>query len=220
MKQKLANITALGLILQLLCPQAVSADDAGDLLRLHWLCSDFQLPVRAYVVEAWFVLSAYPGLENQLEQQLQIKEGQHQGQLLDGSSLNTSLLRRGAKYYMEVQLITKQFKTAQYYYALWQGFADCYHLERPVGATLIIEMPELLDESAISKLAVELQQSLQADPAELLALEEIRQVAGCSPQMKHYISINGQKINYNLSFTQRQSRTVLYLATPVIYQQY
>ncbi len=87
MKPKIAIFTTISLLLNMMLPQPVSADAyTGDLERLHWLCSDYQLTVKGYVIEGWFALSNRPGLQSQLEQQLQLKEGQQQGQLLDGST--------------------------------------------------------------------------------------------------------------------------------------
>ena len=75
MKPKIAIVTTISLLCNMLLPQLVSADAyIGDLERLHWLCSDYQLPVKGYVIEGWFVLPNRPGLQAQLEQQLQLKE--------------------------------------------------------------------------------------------------------------------------------------------------
>ena len=71
MKTKVAILTTMGLLFNLLWPQPVSAEyDTGDLERLQWLCGDYQLPVKGYVIEGWFALQNRPGLQSQLEQQL------------------------------------------------------------------------------------------------------------------------------------------------------
>lgn len=221
MKPKIAIVTTISLLCNMLLPQPVSADAyIGDLERLHWLCSDYQLPVKGYVIEGWFVLPNRPGLQAQLEQQLQLKEGQQQGHLLDGSMLNSSLLRNGQKYYVELQLITEHLETAQHYYALWQNFADCYCVKKPIGVTVIAELPEVLDTAAITQLSGELQQSLQIEQSNTVAVEQTQQICGYSPQLYHTLDIGGEKINCNIAFVQQETKTAVYLATPVIYQQY
>ncbi len=221
MKTKVAILTTVGLLFNLLWPQPVSAEyDTGDLERLQWLCGDYQLPVKGYVIEGWFALPNRPGLQSQLEQQLQLQEGQQQGQLLDGSTLTSSLLRQGQKYFIELQLITEHLETARYYYGRWQNFAHRYGLDKPVGITVIAELPELLEDSAMDQLASELQQGLQATGGDLMDTGHAQQVCGYSPQLQHSLDIGGQKINFNLAFAQRAEKTAVYLATPVIYQQY
>ena len=221
MKPKIAIFTTISLLLNMMLPQPVSADAyTGDLERLHWLCSDYQLTVKGYVIEGWFALSNRPGLQSQLEQQLQLKEGQQQGQLLDGSTLNSSLLRNGQKYYIELQWITEHLETAQHYYALWQNFADCYCIKKPIGVTVIAELPEVLDEAAVTQLSGELQQSLQIAQSNTGITEQTRQICGYSPQLYHTLDIGGEKINCNIAFVQQKTKTAVYLATPVIYQQY
>lgn len=219
-KGKLALVTAMGILLNILTPQPVCADYfTSDLQRLHWLCSDYQLPVRGYVIEGWFALEDKAGVQRVLQEQLHLKMGQRQGNLLDGSALNTSVMRRGQKLYVELQLITEQIDTAQHYYALWQSFADCYQPTRPVGVTVITQLPEVLDDSAQAQLTGELQHSLSVEEG-LVQLDSVRQIAGYSPQLQHRLDIGGQLVNYNLAFRQNEQGTVLYLATPVIYQQY
>lgn len=221
MKPKIAIVTTISLLLNMMLPQPVSADAyTGDLERLHWLCSDYQLPVKGYVIEGWFMLSNRPGLQSQLQRQLQLKEGQQQGQLLDGSILNSSLLRNGQKYYIELQLITEHLETAQHYYALWQNFADYYGSKKPIGVTVITELPEVLEEAAITQLSGELQQSLQMTQSNTVSTEQAQQICGYSPQLYHTLDIGGEKINCNIAFVQQETKTAVYLATPVIYQQY
>ena len=63
MRQNMMMATTLSLLFSLLVPQPVSGEHAtGNLDRLHWLCSDYQLPVKGYVVEGWFSLPVYPGI--------------------------------------------------------------------------------------------------------------------------------------------------------------
>ena len=94
MRQNMMMATTLSLLFSLLVPQPVSGEHAtGNLDRLHWLCSDYQLPVKGYVVEGWFSLPVYPGMQNKIMKQLQIPEGQQTGNLLDGSMVNTSFTR-------------------------------------------------------------------------------------------------------------------------------
>lgn len=221
MKRKIALLTTMSIIMNLFTPQPVGADFfTGDLQRLHWLCSDYQLPIKGYVIEGWFSLYNWPGLQNTIEQQLQLESGQHQGLLLDGSTLNTSVQRRGHKFYIELQLVTEHFETAQHYYALWQSFADGYKTTKPVGITIIAEFPELLEERAKEQLASELLQSLCVEPQMGQVLNQSQQFAVYSPQLRHSLEIGGQYINCNVAFTQREDKTIIYVATPVIYQQY
>lgn len=221
MKRKLALVTTMGILLNLLTPQPVSADYVtGDLQRLHWLCSDYQLPVKGYVLEGWFVLENRANMQRILKEQLQLPIGQRQGHLLDGSTLNTSVLQRGSKLYVELQLITEEFAAAQHYYALWQRFADCYQPTRPVGVTIITQLPELLEERTQEQLAAELQYGLGAVQTAATPLDAVGQTAGYSPQLQHCLEIGGEAINYNLAFRQNEQGTVIYLAAPVIYQQY
>ena len=221
MRKKAALLTTLGLMVNLLLPQPVSADYlTGDLQRLHWLCNDYQLPIKGYVIEGWFSLYNRPGLQNTLEERLQIKAGQYQGNLLDGSALNSSMLQRGHKIYIELQLITEDFQTAQHYYTLWQSFADNYKECQPVGVTIITEFPECLTMHTREQLLGELQQGLGVDETALHYLDSVQQASGYSPQLRHGLKIGGETINYNFAFAERDSQTILYLATPVIYQQY
>lgn len=220
-RSKLALMTTIGILLNILTPQPVCADyTAGDLQRLHWLCSDYQLPVRGYVVECWFALDDKPSVQRVLQDQLHLKMGQRQGNLIDGSTLNTSVLRRSGKLYVELQLITEQLNTAQHFYALWQNFADCYQPTRPVGVTIITQLPEVLEEKTQAQLAMELQQSLGVEQETIASLDDVQQTVGYSPQLQHSLDVGGQQINYNLAFRQNEQGMALYLAAPIIYQQY
>lgn len=221
LKPKIVLATAVSLLLNFLLPQPVTADaNSGDLERLYWLCSDYQLPVKGYVVEGWFALPCRPGLQKQLEQQLQLTIGQQQGNLTDGSALNRSLSRKGQKYYIELQLITEHLDTARHFYELWQSFADWHQLKNPIGVTVIAELPEVLDNDAMQYLTEEIQQSLQLAQSNTESAAPTLQVSGYSPQFSRGLEIGGQTINFNMAFARRAHKTALYLATPVIYQQY
>jgi hypothetical protein len=48
----------------------------------------------------------------------------------------------------------------------------------------------------------------------------MQQISGYSPQLQHHLEIGGQPINFNLATVRQESKTAVYLATPIIYQQY
>lgn len=213
------GVTAMGLALQLMMPRAADADHTGDLERLQWLAGDYQLPVKGYVIEAWFALPERFGLDRVLAQELQIADGERQGTLPDGSLLSSGCAARGGKRYVELQLVTGCCETAQRYYARWQGFADRYRL-RPVGATVVVDLPDAFDARAAEQLTAELAGSLRADSCAVTATETLYQCAGYSPQLCHGLSVGGETVNFDIAFAAREGGTALYLATPVIYQQY
>ena len=221
MRQNMMMATTLSLLLSLLLPQPVSGEHTiGNLDRLHWLCSDYQLPVKGYVVEGWFSLHAYPGMQNKIMKQLQISEGQQTGNLLDGSMINTSFIRKEQNYYIELQLITEKFQTAARYYTLWQSFIERYHVNKPIGVTVIAQLPEVLDDNTMQELGGELQGSLQPKQSQTHAEAGQLQMYGDSPQLEDGLRVGGEQVNYNIAFVQREKTTAIYLGAPVIYQQY
>lgn len=221
MKQNMMMATTLSLLFSLLLPQPVSGEHTtGNLDRLHWLCSDYQLPVKGYVIEGWFSLPAYPGMQNKIMKQLQIPEGQQTGTLLDGSMINTSLTRREQTYYIELQLITEKFQTAARYYTLWQSFIERYHVKKPIGVTVISQLPEVLDDKTMQELGGELQCSLQPEQNQMHVEAGQLQMYGASPQLEEGLCIGGEQVNYNIAFVQQETTTAVYLGAPVIYQQY
>ena len=220
MKHRVALAAILGMALPLLAVQPLHADRfSNDLQRLVWLQSDFGLPVKGYVIEGWFCLPCRPGMQVKLERELCLTSGEQQSTLADGSRLNTVLQFRDGYYNVEVQLITEHLDTAQSYYALWQGFADCNQPKQPVGVTMIYEWDEILSLAAQEQLAAELLRGLDVTRDGVI-LDLLGQTSGYSPQLRHCLTIAGKAVNYNLAFRTINKRTVLYLASPVIYQQY
>lgn len=221
MKYKLAAVTALSVLMNLAVPQPVANERAiCDLERLYWLCTDYQMPVKGYVVEGWFEMPNRLLTADGLEQQLQVKEGAQQQRLADDSVCSANVIRNRGNCYVELQVVTKSIETAKNYHRLWQNFVYGHGISQPIGATILAELPERLDENAMQQWSEELAQSLQAERVAQTTLAQGYQMAGYSPQLSDYLEIDGQKINFNLVFQANENTTVLYLGTPVIYQQY
>ena len=103
MKQNMMMATTLSLLFSLLLPQPVSGEHTtGNLDRLHWLCSDYQLPVKGYVIEGWFSLPAYPGMQNKIMKQLQIPEGKQTAGQSPESSADYYIGKRNWLYYHQL----------------------------------------------------------------------------------------------------------------------
>lgn len=221
MKYKLAAVTALSVLMNLAIPQTVASDSVPcDLERLYWLCADYQMPVKGYVVEGWFEMPNHLLTADDLEQQLQVKEGAQQQRLADDSICSANVIRNRESCYVELQVVTKSIETAKNYHRLWQNFVYGHGISQPIGATILVELPETLTEDAMQQWGKELAQSLQAERFEQITLTQGYQMAGYSPQLADYLEIDGKKINFNLVFQAKENTTVLYLGTPVIYQQY
>jgi len=220
MKHRVALAAILGMALPLLAVQPLHADHlSSDLQRLVWLYSDFGLPVKGYVIEGWFCLPYRPGMQVKLERELCLTSGEQQSTLADGSHLNTVLQLRDGYYDIEVQLITEHLDTAQRYYTVWQSFADCNQPKQPVGVTIIHEWNEILSLAAQEQLAAELLRGLDVTRDGVI-LDSLGQTSGYSSQLRHCLSIAGEAVNYNLAFRTVNKKTILYLASPIIYQQY
>lgn len=220
MKYRLAAVTALGILMNLAAPQTIAGESiSGSLERLYWLCADYQLPVKGFVVEGWFEVPNRLFSADMLEQQLHVKEGAKQN-LADGGTCSASVTKNRESCYVELQVVTKSFETAKEYHSLWRNFTHRYGIAQPIGATILVELPEALEENAMQQWSEELARSLQADWFEQTALAQGCQMAGYSPQLGEGMEISGREINFNLVFQTDGNTTVLYLGTPVIYQQY
>lgn len=223
MKRNLTILTALGLLLPCLLPSLAVADgNARDLERLYWICSDYQLPVRGYVVEGWFSSSNWVNrtLETELKKQFAIETDSQRIVLQDGSIWNSQIQNQKQNCFVELQLITENLSTAQQYYQRLQEFWQRYGIKKPLGITLIIDLPELLDDAAMKQLGGELLQGLEAKQIDCVSMEQGVQISGYSPQLFHQMQIGAQCINVNLAMMRQEERTVLYLGCPIIYQQY
>ena len=221
MKQKWVTITALSLLMQLSMPKSIASSAAGtDLERLHWLCMDYQLPIKGYVVECWFELPAQTWTEKFLEQHFGNCGGKQQVTYSDGSIYNSSVIRGKEKYSVELQLITQQFATAKTHYKTWQPLLQQCGVQEPVGATIVAVLPEVLKADTMQQFGGELLQSLAVEWFEQTPLDWGHQIVGYSPQLEENLEIAGQNTNINVTFQQQEDDTVLYLGTPIIYQQY
>ena len=220
-KYKLAAVTALSVLMNLVVPQPVANDGAVcDLERLYWLCNDYQLPIKGYVVEGWFILPDRFGTVAMLERELSLKEGDYVKILPDDSRYSTSVKKKEQCYYIELQLITEQFTTAKEYALLWQQFVQRHRISQPIGATVIAELPEVLEMAAMQRWSEELSRSMEIKQPEQMAMERGYQMAGYSPQLSEYLNLEGRNINFNVVFQAQEYSSVLYLGTPVIYQRY
>ena len=221
MKRAMTILTAFGFMIQMAMPQTTYAvSDISGLERLNWLCSDYQLPVKGFVVESWFSVADRNFTDEKLEKLLGVSFDSVQSVLPDGSSCAAKRSCENGKCYVELQLITCNVETALEYEKRWQSFAKRYHLCQPVGATILVEFPEMMSENAMQELAGELLCSLVVGESELCELENGYHAVAYSAQMGDGLQIGGQSVNVNLVFRQQDNKTMLYLGTPVIYQQY
>ncbi len=221
MKNKLTWMAAFSLLLPMTFVQsAVAGSYTADLQRLHWVCRDYQLPVQGYVVEGWFQVMHVPGMEKFLQEQLQIETGMHQVQLADGSALNTGISQQKGKWHIEVQLITKSVQQAEQYYRRWQQFADRYCPNHPVGITIVSQVPEQLSEQSQQQLMAELADSMELEPVSQIQTEQYTQWTGHSKQLLHGITVNGTTVNGSITIAPQEEHTWLYVASPILYQQF
>lgn len=221
MKRAMTILTALGFMIQMAMSQTTYAvSDISGLERLNWLCSDYQLPVKGFVVESWFSVADRNFTDEKLEKLLGVSFDSAQSVLPDGSSCAAKRSCENGKCYVELQLITCNVETALEYEKRWQSFANRYHLCQPVGATILVEFPEMMSENAMHELADELLYSLGVRAAEFCELEHGCHAVADTAQMGEGLQIGGQSVNVNLAFRQQDHKTMLYLGTPVIYQQY
>ncbi len=224
MKQKLTILAAIGVLMQLgLSQPPLDASLKSNLERLYWLCSDQQLPVKGFVIETWFSLPERNYAASTLDilkQELDITEMQQQKILEDGSQYNANVTQQKQKYYLELQLISRQLETAKQYEQLWRYFSVKHKIQQPLGTTLIVEFPELLNDQTIMEIAAELVCSLDAAVIDQCNFENGYQIVAFSPQLQDSLQINNKSVNLNLFFCQREDRTILYLGAPIIYQQY
>ena len=220
MKYKFQWAAMLGLLLPVaLMPQISAGCSVADFQRLQWLCSDYQMAVKGYVVEGWFRMVHMPGMERFLESKLQIESGIHQIVLADGSVLSTSMIQKNNRWYIELQLISKHREQAVLYYSRWQQFADFYAPETPVGVTAISELSEPIDVNTSGQLVRELAEGLGLQTVSEIATEQYIQVSGYSHQLFHKICVNGIELNGSITAVPQGSCTYFYIASPVLYQQ-
>lgn len=221
MKQKLRTATAFGLLMQLMLPRPITDGPAyTDLERLYWLCTDQQLTIQGFVIEGWFVLPDRAWRDAVFTQYFENQEGQQQKLLPDGSIYNCHMEQRKHKRCVEFQLITKNYATASAQYQIWHDVMQRYQIQEPIGVTIVAELPEKLAEETIQQLGSELLQCLHTTYYDQQTDAWGHQMVGYSPQLEHDLNIANQKININLTFQPEDTKTMLYLGTPVIYQQY
>ncbi len=221
MKNKLKWVAAFSLLLPMTFVQSAAAGSyTADLQRLHWVCRDYQLPIQGYVVEGWLQVVHVPGMEKFLQEQLQIETGIHQVALTDGSMLNTGMTRQNGKWHIEMQLITKSVQQAELYYNRWQQFADRYCPNHPVGVTIVSQLPEQLSEQSQQQLLSELAHSMELEPVSQIQTEQYTQLTGHSKQLLHGITVNGTTVNGSITIAPQEENTWLYVASPILYQQF
>ena len=220
MKNKVKWIAALGLLLPVTWLGSVSTKSAmADLERLHWLCSDYQLPVQGYVVEGWFQVAHVPGMERFLGEQLELSPGAHCVELNDGSILTTIMQRRDKEWHIELQLIAKNIRQAAQYYNRWQHFSNLYCPNHPIGVTVVAELPEPLDIDVSEMIIQELADGLALEPCSVITEDRYLQLSGFTEQLQHKIYANGTAINGCITVVSEAQRTCLYIASPMLYQQ-
>lgn len=220
MKTIMKWVTVLGVLIPFTWLHGVSCKyEAADLQRLRWLCSDYQIPVQGYVIEAWFQVMHMPGVERFLEEQLDITSGVHQIELQDGSTLRTIMWRNQNKWMVELQLLAKTNVQAVQYYSQWQRFASRYVPEHPVGITVVAELPEVLDGNVSNQIAHELANGLELKECVATENEQYTQLSGFSEQLYQKIKINGTPVNTSITIVPESERTCIYIASPILYQQ-
>lgn len=221
MNKTLKWIAILGMLLPATFAQSAVAEyQTADLQRLHWLCSDYQLPIQGYVVECWFQVIQVPGMESFLEQNLKVEAGMHQKDLDAGGVLFTSMQLKKGKWQIELQLITKNWAQAQQYYACWQQFSDKYYRSNPVGVTIISELAEPLNMLTSEQLANELAEGLDLQMISNIQTEQYIQVSGRTRQLLHGITVNGETVNASVTIMPQKNSTQIYIASPILYQQF
>ena len=93
-------------------------------------------------------------------------------------------------------------------------------MNKPIGVTVIAQLPEVLDDKTMQELGGELQGSLQPRQSQIHAEAGQVQMYGDSPQLEDGLRVGGEQVNYNIAFVQQEKTTAIYLGAPVIYQQY
>ncbi len=218
-------LAAVGIFLQcIIVPQSAGGtciiNEGSALERLYWLCCDYQLPVKGFVVEGWFAFSERKNTAQMLKKQFGICQDVEKQILSDGSQYSIYIQQNGERRYLELQLISHHAETAKQHELDWRHFARSHNIKQPVGVTILAELPEVLEEETMAELAGELMQSLDAKITSAGALEQGYQISGYTAQLAEYLVIEGQRVNVHLSLVRHENRTMLYMGAPVIYQQY
>ena len=211
----------LGVIVHFILPQSATATvNTSSLERLNWLCSDYQMTVKGFVVEWWFVLPDGIISDVCLGEMLGVNLQKEVNILSDNSTCRISNKHEKSKQYVELQLITTNIHTAIDYEKMWKDFALRYHVHQPVGTTILIEFPEHMNKKGMQELTKEILTSLACESVNTSTLENGYQAVAYSAQIRDAIIIGQEKVNINLAFQWEGTNTILYLGTPVIYQQY
>lgn len=221
MKRKLWGIMVGGVLFYLLLPKSVGADsNIRDFDRMVWLSQDYYLPVKGYVVEGYFSLKNSLRVRQWLKEQFEISVGQGRKILEDGSQINYSVTKSGREYDVEIQLITTQVRIARQYYMQWSALAQGSRITRPIGVTQIIEFPEILENKAMQYLSEELLHSISAENCEKISILSGLQMTAYTEQLHQSLSTGEKDVNCQLYFTIEKKHTMLYIGTPLLYQQY
>ena len=118
-------LVALGVLAHAILPQSAGATiNASSLERLNWLCSDYQMAVKGFVVECWFVLPEGIISDACLEEMLDVDLKKEINVLSDNSMCRVSSKHEQREQYIELQLITTNINTAIDYEKMWKEFGS------------------------------------------------------------------------------------------------
>ena len=220
MKRTITWLSLAAILLPTTIFQSVSSSySSADLLRLQWLCGDYQIPVQGYVVEGWLPIAQGPGVERFLTETLQITQGVHQTVLPGNGRLTTNMQLKNGSWQIMLQLISKDQQEVAAYYRRWQSFADKYCRNHPIGITVVASFPEQMGSSSALQLAKELAGGLELQQTSEIVDDNYIQVSGFSTQLLHNLSVNGTKVNSSITLVPDGDQMNLYIASPILYQQ-
>lgn len=187
---------------------------ANGLDRLLTIVEKNDLPMSGIVLEGWLPMEQWG--RSVLHEQLGIADAANDVTLSEATHLKID----EQSDQVVVQLISTDKDEALQYYHQLQQIAHLAAKDAPIGATVLCTIDEALDKNACCYLTYDLLEGL---PAHLVSIIEENQmmsyayhIQGIMPSM----AVGSDDINLNIAYCVKDEQTMLYLGTPIIFQQY
>lgn len=194
---------------------ASSVFQINGLETMAAIVSENELPIDGIIIEAWLPLENIM-FKKAFLKQMNLTKWQEKVQLSSATSLKLSQQSHGAV----VQIISADLVEAVDYYHKLNQFTKLWAKNAPVGATMICSVEENLTNEACRYLLEDLLQTL---PERLISATEdgailsySYYVEGVTPVLK----VAEERVNLNIAFHCFETRTMIYIGSPVIFQQY
>lgn len=213
--EKILNLAAIMAMAAQLATAAIVP--ANGLAVLKEIAAHQQLMVDGIVCEAWIPEPSYRAAKA-LMNALAIDGVPASGEYALSEGTTAKVCYDSEQ--LIVQVVTTSASEGEYYYQKLYRWMACFGQGRPVGATVLAQIPEAMEADKCQALVADAMSQL---PAQLRgSMQEGRMISSAYyvPGVAPVLKIAGQPVNINMACVRETDRTRLYLGTPVIYQQY